>query len=65
MLIAILKSLFTVRQKTDIETFLADKNPQTREDLEFWLAEYDNRVRMASRLRSEGRYIEANYVLMA
>ncbi len=65
MLIAMLKSLFTVQKKSELETFLERQKPTTIEELEFWMAEFDHRKRVASKLRSEGRYNQAEYLMFS
>jgi hypothetical protein len=56
---ALIKSFFEVKNKSELEMFLEQQNPQNIQELEFWMAEFDHRKRIASKLQSEGRYQEA------
>lgn len=50
----ILDMLFGTNSKSELERFLEDKNPQTHEDLEFWMAEFENRKRVYNRYIANG-----------
>ena len=65
MIIALIKSLFVDQKKSELETFIEAHQPQTIEEVEFWMAEYDHRKRFASKLRSEGRYNQADYLMFS
>jgi hypothetical protein len=45
-----LKQAFSTRQMTALERFVASKNPQSPQEIEFWISEYDNEERLRSRM---------------
>lgn len=45
----LLQDLFLPRPLTDIEKFVASKNPQSPQEAEFWIAEYDTEQRLRNR----------------
>ncbi len=50
----ILDKLFGSNSKSELEKYIEDKNPQTSEELEFWMAEYDNRKMIYNRYIANG-----------
>jgi hypothetical protein len=47
----------------DLDDFLESKNITSISELEYWMAEYDHRKRIHSRLISQGKLGEASWVM--
>lgn len=47
-----------------LDTYIASKNPQSQTDVEFWIAEYDNRQRQINRFLANGDAASASWYRM-
>ena len=61
----ILRNTFVTSDKTELEEFLEGRNLETQADVEFWMQEYDNRRRLASKMMSKGEYLAARQIMRA
>lgn len=49
-----LKKSFATDHQSELEAYLASKSIQTPGDVDYWLAEFDNRKRMINRCLANG-----------
>jgi hypothetical protein len=49
-----LRSFFSANTKSDLERYLESKNITSSQDLDFWISEYDNQVRLMNRSFASG-----------
>ena len=47
-----------------LDEYIASKNPQSQTDVEFWIAEYDNRQRQINRFLANGDAASASWYRM-
>lgn len=51
-------------QQDTLDSYIASKNPQSQADVEFWIAEYDNRQRQINRFLANGDAASASWYRM-
>lgn len=60
MLSALLNFLLPKPQDT-LDQYITSKNPQSTADVDFWIAEYDNRRRIINRFLADGDTASASW----
>lgn len=56
--------VFLASQQDTLDTYISSKNPQSQADVEFWIAEYDNRQRQINRFLANGDGASASWYRM-
>lgn len=55
---------FLPSAQDELDRYISSKNPQSQAEVEFWIAEYDNRQRQINRLLANGDTTRAAWYRM-